>query len=164
MKLNLLWGTNPRNGYTNVDPFGFGDEQKTLGSLHQLNDIVDDNEAEEIIAEDVIDFLPRDSVVETIQHWISKLCHGGTLIIGGVDAYEVARAFANYEINLADLNYLLHGKQEEPHQQKLTNFTLVGLRDLLMENGMKIIKCRGTAFNEASTERNLYMFIEARRP
>jgi len=164
MKLNLLWGTAPRNGYINVDPFGFGDEEKVLGELHNLDDVVDDNEAEEIIAEDVIDYLPRDKVIDTIKHWISKLCHGGTLIIGGVDVYEVARSFANYEIGLDDVNYLLHGRQEEPYQQKLTNFTLMGLRDLLLNNGMRIIKCRGTSFNEDSTERNLYMFIEARRP
>ena len=166
MKLNLLWSGHALNGYVNVDPFGFGDENKVVADLKNLDDVVDDSEAMEIIAEDIIDFLPLGDVEDAINHWIKKLRHGGRIIVGGVDMFEACKAFSTYTIDLAMANYLLHGAQEQPWEERHANFTLLGLAQFLEDRGLKIITKRGygVSSNRAGYEKNYHMYVEAMRP
>ncbi len=166
MKLNLLWSGHALNGYINVDPFGFGEEGKVVADVKNLDDVVDDAEATEIIAEDIIDFLPLGDVERVIEHWIKKLRHGGKIIVGGTDMFEVCKAFSNYTIDLAMANYLLHGAQEKPWEERHANFTLIGLAQFLKERGLNIISKRiyGMSASGAGYEKNYHMYVEAVRP
>ena len=62
MKINLLLDGHALSGYKNIDPYGYGDETKVVGDVENLHDIVEDAEATEILALDIIDFLPLDSI------------------------------------------------------------------------------------------------------
>jgi hypothetical protein len=76
MKVNLMWGGTPKNGYTNIDPYGNPEDPLVINNLvTDIDDIVDDCEATEIVAEDVIDFLERNEMKLAIQHWARKLRH-----------------------------------------------------------------------------------------
>jgi hypothetical protein len=157
MKIQLLYGHGDvMSGYTHVNPFNTAPtDGDCCCDVDKLDDIVDDGEATEILAMDVIDYLSIPDVNNVIRHWVSKLAHGGRIIIGGTDLYEVCKAFANYSITITETNYLLHGEQTEPHFTKKVNFTSLGLSEYLTkELGLKLIKCRHNGFD---------MVVEAER-
>lgn len=166
MKLNLILNGEPLTGYTNVDPYGFNNSDKVVADLRNLDDVVDDAEAEEIIAEDVIDFLPLNDIESAINHWIKKLRHGGRIVIGGVDMYEVCKAFSSYSIDLATTNRILHGPQDKPYNERHANFTIIGLSDFLEERGLKILSKRvyGFNLNDVEQRKQFHMFVQAQRP
>jgi hypothetical protein len=156
MKIQLLYGHGDlMSGYVHVNPFDTAPADGVCSCPLDNLEIVDDAEATEILAMDVIDYLPIPEVNNTIRHWVSKLAHGGRIIIGGTDLYEVCKAFANYSVSITEANYLLHGEQTQPHLTKKVNFTSLGLSEYLTkELGLKLIKCRHNGFD---------MVVEAER-
>ena len=142
MKINLILDGHPLSGYKNIDPHGYEDETKTVGDLENLHDIVEDAEATEILALDIIDFLPLNSVEPAISHWVSKLRHGGKIAIG---SYQKI-------LGLAEANEVIHGTQERPRISHLTIDTLI---EILEKQGLQVIKKRVNKFD---------MTVEAQRP
>ena len=162
-KLNLMWDNDSGliygDGFINISPF-INQETDNIkrGNVKDINRFADNGECEEIIALDVIDYLDIKDVVNTINHWISKLAHGGHIIIGGIDCYEVARNFTRYNITLMQANEAIHGKySEKPYLLKRTQFTLKGLCELLVQSGLKIVKKR-------LDQTTMRMEVEAIRP
>lgn len=111
----------------------------------------DSGEVDYIEALDVIDFIPRLDLEKTIKLWVSKVCIGGRIAIGGTDLHAVCRAFHRYDITLWDTNQLLHGDEGLP---RITQFSLIGLAELLESFGLKILKKRLDGF---------MMLVEAQR-
>ena len=156
-KINLLYGSGDvLHTHLNLDPFT-AEETDTLirADIKNLNDFVDDAEAQEIIALDVIDYIPLMDINKVIEHWVSKLRHGGSLIIGGVDLFEVSKAFAQYRLDITEANQLIHGEQSKPYLVKRVNFSTMGLSDYLSALGLSLQKKRVN---------NFHMTIEAVRP
>ena len=95
MKLNLLWGTgHPLSGYTNIDPHSYNKEGIVNGDITKLDEFVEDSEATEILATNIIDYLPYYIVGSTISAWVKKLRRGGKIIIGGVEIQELCKIFS----------------------------------------------------------------------
>lgn len=156
-KINLLYGSGDvLHTHLNLDPFTAEEtDSLTRADVKNLNDFVDDAEAQEIIALDVIDYIPLMDINKVIEHWVTKLRHGGSLIIGGVDLFEVSKAFAQYRLDITQANQLIHGEQSKPYLVKRVNFSTIGLVDYLTSLGLKIQKKRVN---------NFYMIVEAIRP
>ena len=92
MKVNLLWGNGDGiSGYVNIDPHSYDKENITNGDVTNLDDIIDNSEATEILAADIIDYLPHEVGIKTIGHWVTKLRHKGKLTVGGSDIYEISK-------------------------------------------------------------------------
>ena len=157
IKVNLLYGSGDvLHTHLNLDPFTAEEtDVLTRADVKNLDNFVDDAEAQEIIALDVIDYMPLRDINTVIQHWASKLRHGGSLIIGGVDLFEVSKAFVQYRLDITQANQLIHGEQSKPYLVKRVNFTSMGLVDYLSTLGLKIQKKRVN---------NFHMTIEAIRP
>ena len=156
-KINLLYGSGDvLHTHLNLDPFT-SDETDVLtrSDIKNLDSFVDDAEAQEIIALDVIDYIPLTDINAVIKHWVSKLRHGGLLIIGGTDLFEVSKAFAQYRLDITEANKLIHGEQSKPYLVKRTNFTTLGLADYLSSLGLKLQKKRINDF---------HLTVEATRP
>ena len=152
MKINLILDGHPLSGYRNIDPYGFGDETKTVGDIHNLNDIVEDAEATEILALDVIDFMPSDTVLTAISHWVSKLRHRGTIVIGGKDLWQISKAIHQKILDITEANEAIHGTEEKP---RLSHLTIDRLVSIMEDQGLKILKKRVNKFD---------MVVEAQRP
>lgn len=145
MKLNLLRNSpDTMSGYINIDAFGGDDPNKKQGDVTNLDTIVCDAEAEEIIARDVIDFLPPIVVNRVIDHWIKKLSHGGKLVIGGIDMYDVCKAVASYALPPTDASIMLHGEQEPTKGWNIRKSTanMSDVVQLLKAKGLNIISKR----------------------
>jgi hypothetical protein len=143
MKINLLRNSpNVLNGYTNIDPYAKPDSGKVFGEVMNLDDFVDDGEAEEIIAEDIIDFADSTILPSVLGNWVKKLAHGGRLIVGGVNLEDVAYGVTQGILPLDRANALLHGNSQHNWDTRKTTLTPDMLVDILRQYGLKIIKTR----------------------
>ena len=169
MKINILiGGTDYKSGYINIDPTlkrksesialeNSNDDQSNIvkSDIRNLDDIVSDSECKELIAENVLDFLELSESRAVLSHWISKLRHGGKIIVGGTDIYEVCRLFYKQAIDLNTLNAIIHGDFSQPWDVKMSHSTMENLQEFLQSEGIKIIKKRIQGFK---------MIIEGERP
>ena len=123
--------------------------------IKNLDHVADDSECNEIIAEDMVDFLSSDDLEKTIQHWVSKLRHSGKIVIGGTDMYEVCKHFFQKGISTKDANILIHGEQKEAWDFRINQTTIENLESILSNLGIDILKKRSSNFK---------MVIEGERP
>jgi len=143
MKLNLLYGKGQKlHGYTNVNAVPVEDEDVITADPSNLDFFVDDAEAEDIIACDVVNFLPKSVMIPTINHWVSKLRHGGSISIGGVDCYAIARDIVSKKIDLQSMNDILYGNEIPSWNSRKNAFTMESLVDHLEDLGLKIQRSR----------------------
>lgn len=157
MKLNLIRnGVGILTGYMNVDPIGNyndGRYEVACEPYNRLDNIVDDNECMEIIANDVLDFIEPADIEGTVLHWVSKIRVGGTLTICGVDFLEVARSlvygkFTDDKGNtlpfieqLESANLILHNSKGDVWNRRQYNTSLEYVLKLLSQvAGFKVIQ------------------------
>lgn len=143
MKLNLHMESpgDERSGYVNIDASQSAD----------IDGFVDDGEASEIVALDVLDYFPGPDVDDILNKWLKKLAHGGVLTLSVVDLREVSRAILAGSISLVDANELLFGKQEKDWQFKKSAFTLSQLAEVLETLGYKVLAKRVQNFRAVVT-------------
>jgi hypothetical protein len=151
MKVNLIYGRGDvLHTHLNINPFAEDVVEGKIvrADVKNLDKLVDTAEVDQLVALDVIDYLPITDIEKTLANWVSKLAHEGKIIIGGVDLYEVAKAMGQYKMDVSQANLLLHGEQTKPYLIKRISFTAIGLSDFL--SGvfeLKILKKRISQFN-----------------
>lgn len=156
MRINLMWGNgSPLSGYTNIDPHSYDKDGVINADVTDLNDIVGDSEAVEILATNVIDYLPKEIASKAIGHWVSKLRHKGKIVIGGHDIYEIAKIISQHGVSIEEISDVLHGQQNNPWEFKASHTTAADLASTLEEYGLKVLKKRVNGFK---------MVVEAIRP
>ena len=145
MRVNLLLN-NPgdvRSGYLNIDPFSPGDDpDRVNGDVLDLSHTLDDGEASELLAHDILDFCPNGNADVVLNSWLKKLAHGGQLSLSVTDLREVARAVLADRLSLEEANRLLFGEQREPWQFKKCVFTLSQLTETCQNKGYRILNQR----------------------
>ena len=96
MKINItLGGSGYKSGYVNVDPTlkrmgeevvlekaNNGQTNVIKADIRNLDEITLENECVEIVAEDILDYLQLGESRKVLAHWISKLRHGGKIVVG----------------------------------------------------------------------------------
>ena len=156
-KVNLIYGVGDTlHTHLNINPFTEEESENIVRcDITNIDKYVDDAELTELVAMDVIDYVPIDKVDETLTNWVKKIRIGGSIIIGGTDLIEVAKSLAAYKIDITDANILIHGEQSRPYMIKRVNFTALGMCEYLEAVfNLKIIKKRVS---------NYQMTIEAKR-
>lgn len=145
MKVNLLLD-NPagvRNGYINIDPFApDNDRDRVKGDVSTISHSIDDGEASEILAYDILDFFAANMADEILAHWLSKLAHGGTLTVAVIDLLEVARGVTSHIVSIEQAQDLLHGLQEKKWDLKKSSYTLQQLVSTISSRGYKVLSKR----------------------
>lgn len=109
-----------------------------------IDSYIDDGELEEIIIDNMLDCVPITQTLNILNKLIKKVKHGGTIIINGIDAYLVAKAFVEMKISIEEFNVLLHGTDREI--QRTLGLTCSGVSNFLSESGLKIIHRRIDSF------------------
>ncbi len=139
MKINIILsnaGEAYRQGYENIN----------LLTQQDLSCIADNGEAEEVLALNVLDYLPYPNIANIVSHFVSKLAHKGKLIIQVVDTLEVCKALANRSITMGEAATLLYGEQSEPWNFRKAPFTIVDLVALFQSKGLRILRKHTEAF------------------
>jgi hypothetical protein len=159
MKINItLGGAGYKAGYVNIDPTlkrlgediileNANDDQTNVikADVRNLDDVALENECLEIVAEDILDYLQIKESRTVLAHWISKLRHGGKIVVGGTDR----------SIDSESLNEIIHGSFAESWSVKLSHTTMEDLALFLESQGIKITKKRIKGFK---------MIVEGERP
>lgn len=158
-KINLIYGEGDVfHTHLNINPFAENADGKTVvrDDVSNLDKYADDSELTELIAVDVIDFIPANKTSEVIDNWVKKIRIGGKIVIGGVDLFEVCKCLSQYKIDISDANALIHGQQNKPYMLRKVNFTAIGISEYLKDRfGFEII---------SKNINNFKMSVEARRP
>jgi hypothetical protein len=157
MKIQLLLADNsPRSDFTNIDPFAPpGDLLRKQGNFANLTEFVDDAECEELVALDIIDFLSIASRQVVLDHWITKIRHGGIITIGGLDIVDITRAVSTQQISIGQANLYIYGQQSAPWQHRYSSVDVKTMILTLQEKGLRILKRRTN---------NFFYMITAERP
>jgi hypothetical protein len=149
-RLNLLLD-NPagvRPGYLNLDPLAPDDDPagRVKCDPGNLDPVVDAGEAAELVAHDLLDRVPLAQANTLLDHWLSKLAHGGTITVSCVDLLEVAKSLQNRLITVEEASTLLHGEQGKNWQFRQANYTLAQIADTLRGKGLKVQQKRINEF------------------
>jgi hypothetical protein len=141
MKLYLTINSQPLNGYTTIDPFG-GIGKIALDHKN-LDSVCETNECTEIYGPNILDYIHISSFNAVIDHYISKLRHGGRLILGGTDIRDISKKIIKDDITLADVNFLLYGPAPFNWLAKCGAHTMHDVTTILKEKNLEIIsqKC-----------------------
>lgn len=116
MKVNLLYDDpkGARQGHFNVDPKASPRDDphgRTPCPLDDLSAFVEDAEATELIALDVLSLFPcQDSAERALGHWRGKVRRGGVLTLSFYSASALARKLTNGDISLAEFNLVFFGR------------------------------------------------------
>lgn len=102
---------------------------------------IDDGELDELILDDVIDFMPIDKVEDLIKALSIKIKKQGNIIFTGRDLYEVSKEFSKYDISIVEANKGIFG--DNPNFPRRLGFTVSTLSNFLKEEcKLKILKKR----------------------
>ncbi len=137
MKINV--GEDEFSGYLNIAPELVVD----LGIANNLDNLVEDAEAKEIICSGVLQLLDNEEAIHTLDYLMSKLRIKGKIIISEVDIYELARLYVFGQIDLRAFNEVAHGTDKTVK----TSLTMLGICDYLTSKGLKIMKKRINGYN-----------------
>jgi predicted SAM-dependent methyltransferase len=143
VKIHLSYDNleSARSGYQNIDYIAENDSVM-VGDIKNLDWLVDDGEAEEIIADDVLGHFPAAQVDDVLDNWLRKLSKGGYLTIITADLKEVARSILAEKITTDQANQLLFGKQDNQWRVKKSAFCLSQLVEVLTNRNYKVVKRR----------------------
>ena len=132
-RLNLGCGFDLREGYLNVDIHDFH-HPDLVADVTRL-DMLPSGHYEEILAQDVLEHLPRTSTVAVLQEWSRLLAEGGRLHIrvpSVVDLAELMKASDRQAIEQQELLVqCLFGTQAYTEDTHYTTFTEPLLRHYL---------------------------------
>ena len=154
MKINLLHGAGQKmSGFSNVSSLAIDDDEVIWCDVRNLDVVVDDGEAAIIIARDVINYMPKEQILPILSHWVSKLRHGGRIVVGAMDLHEVVRQIYIQDLDMEGANRVLYGEGELKLKRNI--FPISSILDFFQDNNMTIIKAKMDIYN---------MTVEAERP
>lgn len=142
MKLNLMVNNlQYLNGYRNISPFApVTDSRFSRNSVIDLEMLVDDGEADEIRAMDVLEYYPHQDIDQILNNWVRKLAHKGTITISGNDIHFIARQINTRHLNNEQALIQLYGISDKPGQKKQAVYSLNFITEKLKARGLKILK------------------------
>jgi len=158
VKLNLIYFDDDiLSGYINIHPWAMSEQEDPIvriGNLFNLGIFVDDSEANEIIANKVVDYLSPQEFDQAIGEWIKKLRHGGQLTIIGTDLYMVLKDAISFKISAKKANKLIFGQQSQEFILKRQLLNCRGVALLLeKEFGLEILEQKYDGYNFIVTGR-----------
>jgi len=154
MKINICFNKNNTylNNYinTNIDN---GDEYLKC-DLEDLSAIVDNGEAEEILAINVLNYVSHKKLKKTVLNWYKKLSYNGILTIYFLDFIEICRLITVGSISYDEAKNLLFGIQDEENEFFKSGISLLELKSIFEEVNGRIESCK---------KDGIYSLIKVRR-
>ena len=146
MKVNIICGGHALTGYVNIDPLARDEPDKVAADFGNLDKIIHDAEATEILALEVLHYIPFHNVPTVLSNWVKKLRINGKIAVGGYDMGEVCKSYANKTCGLEDLNTFIYGDEATPLAFS-SAISMSYLKDLVESLGLKILKQRKNGYH-----------------
>jgi len=128
MKINISADT--RDGYENI-------LQK--GDICNLDWLLKDNSAEEILSNDILTKIPANELNSTVSGWINKLKVGGIIKIGFIDANILLSLYTNGQLAINEINNIIYQNKNLLEKQTVL--------DIIKSCKIKLVSCRFDGFN-----------------
>lgn len=113
MKVRIGYKQPTIKGFIHIDPSPTDNNVPAYNGLLEdlnLDGIVDNNECTEIIAGELINFIPVEKVFTVLTHVCMKLRHGGRITIGGIDCRMIALGVFNGGLDPKEFNNILYAE------------------------------------------------------
>ena len=136
MKVYISIDKQHLNGYINIDPYMGKD--KIAFDPRNLDELLDDAEATEIIVDDFTDYCSHTQLYPIMQNWVKKLRYGGKIIITGNDLKELCRKNFLGELDTGTFNTILFGEHNKAWKFKGSCITIDEVTNLMLSFGLKI--------------------------
>lgn len=121
MKLYITNSTDELSSHFTYSPIRGND-------IRKLDDeLIGDSECTEILAPNIIDYIPLNCLYQTIENYIKKLRKKGEIILGGTDVYMLGRDIVAKTKHPSEINQAIFGG---PNSWEL-KCGLVGITDLV---------------------------------
>lgn len=121
-------------GYLNLDAMQVPD--KIQADITNLDQFVDDGEAEEIVVPTALDYIFLSEKQQVVANWVKKLAHGGQLVIGGIELSECVRKIYT-GLNTQEANAVLYSDSlQMPARRSL--LTIEDVSQLLGVVGLQV--------------------------
>lgn len=140
MKLFIGVDVAPLNGYTTVDPVG--SENTISVDFRSLDSVCEPAECTEIRAPNILNFIHGSELYSVLANWVSKLRHGGKLIVGGSELLECCKSVMLGQINVAEANKLFYNEKRTPWHVNFGMYECNEIVGLLTDFGLRIEKKR----------------------
>lgn len=150
MLLRLSVNRLPMSGYVNVDPAPVIEN----GLVHSFDikpvdfrtmsvfDIAKDSECEEIVCENILEYVRHEDLSNFLQYITQKLRKNGKIYLSGFDNTEICRQYYNDEISEEQFNSILFGNGNHPWASKNGAHSMTKVIDILTGLGIKILSHR----------------------
>src|SRR3990167_3307760 len=144
MKINIGCGTDIRKDFLNVDIRNLPSTDVTCDAI-DLRNFIKNEEVEFIVAQHLLEYIPRDQLLIALEEWTRILKPSGILEIRVTDIKEVTKAlYLNTISKEMGLHHemvlsLLYGKRAHQYDVKYNGFTSEFLQGILVGQGFEII-------------------------
>lgn len=146
MKINMSFDNKDLilENYQNIDPLALPNDKYGRINCHpdNLNLIVNDGQADEIIANMVLNYISHKKLYSVLKSWSNKLAHNGTLEIFYIDLIEVARLITTGQITEQNAIQLVYGSQKEEWDTFKSSISIYELK-MFFESQQLIIESVG---------------------
>lgn len=142
MKFRLGIDNQEISGYTLISPI------KGQNPI-SLSDWIDDGEANEIIVDNILEFVPVEQLMPFIKALVSKLKRGGTATIVSNDINILCEKFIRGELNVIQFNKIIFGEKNFAWNFRLSAVSLADINDI----------CKLLQVNILERRLNDYQFI-----
>ncbi len=111
VKVNITVRGPVFNGFLNLDPTATQqDQDRVLCDLQNFDSLLDNNEAEQILVNDILDYIPLPARPKVLSSLLTKVAHDGEVVVTGLDLHEMARVVYDGECGSIDeSNRIIYG-------------------------------------------------------
>lgn len=130
--------------HISIEPTEFSD-YINISPLNGQNPFIipsEDSECTEILAPEILDFIPVEQFNTVMTGYMQKLRHGGRLILGGTDLMETLKSYITGMIDSIQVNHILYGNNKHAWSLKRASYSLHEVADYFDQLGYKILKKR----------------------
>ena len=146
MKVNIICGGHALTGYVNIDPLAENEPDKVAADFGNLDNLIHDSEATEILALEVLHYIPFDNLPKVLSNWVKKLRINGKIAVGGYDVGDICKSYVNKSCSIGDLNTLLYGDGTSP-LVVTSALSMTYLKEMIEQFGLKILKQRKNGYH-----------------
>lgn len=131
MKLNLGCGQDIRPDYLNIDiaEKDVNSRMFKTGCVKSIDWICENETVEEILAIDILPYIPPHELQHTIKNWVKKLKPNGIIKISIIDLFAISEAFVRGQASVDELIVLLFGKINDQRLSAMDSQMLVSLME-----------------------------------
>lgn len=128
------------SGYLHVSPAN-GDNPIDLDRY------VDNNECQEIICDEIINYIPITELYKYIVKLETKIAHYGKLIINSVDSKEITKLYFNDVIDTLTYNNIVYGTRTNTWEFKQSVICLDEITSIFNSLNLKILSKKINGYN-----------------